>query len=373
MKNKRFVTITVIVLILMMFSACAMDGSDSKASNIKSITDNSVGLVLTDVEEPFYEDYRYKYSFGNPISQHIIVKYKDGTEENVRVALEGGRIQINDLDSYGIRYFAEPKVYIGDNILIDSLSARSVNTDTDDLASFITPSTHDNVAPEKSVTFDGVTYTALYDESNYSEYNTLIDSYEVRDDDGKRYIIFEISREQDILVGVRYVNNYYTDNRSGKMQSRDFYIDAAKQAIAPFIDVSDYNVNFDVPAVYTVNPFYVYFERKIGDFVLTSAYVRLLADGTVFEVHSEKDYDWDSAMQRIGSIDSSMFDEVIEQKLMAAHAEREIPYLGYSIKKQRIAPDKNGKMALHVLVEPISREDNDALFINPLVMGIYVE
>ena len=370
MKNKKIITAIAIVLILVTLAACSKDSSDN---NIKSITDNSVGRVLPDVIEPFYEDHRCKYIFGNPISQYIIVKYKDGTEQNVKEALAGGRIAITDLDSYGIHYFAEPKVYIGHNILIDTWLAKSVTTDTDDLASFITPSTHDNVAAEKTVTFNGVTYTALYDESNYSEYNTLIDSYEVRDGDGKRYMTFEISREQDILVGVRYVHNYSSDSRSGRMQSRDFYIDAAKQALAPLIDVSDYSVNFDMPEVYTVNPFYVYFERKIGDFVLTSAYVRLLADGTVFEIYTEKDYDWDSAMQRIGSIDSSMFDRVIEQRLMAAHNETEIPYLGYSIVKQRISPDKNGKMALHILVKPISREDNDALFINPLVMGIYVE
>lgn len=370
MKNQRIIAAVAIFLILVTLAACAKDSSDN---NIKSITDNSVGRVLPDVIEPFYEDHRCKYSFGNPISQYIIVKYKDGTEQNVKEALESGRIGITDLDSYGIHYFAEPKVYIGHNILIDTWLAKSVTTDTDDLASFISPSTHDNVAAEKAVTFDGVTYTALYDESNYSEYNTLIDSYEVRDGDGKRYMTFEISREQDILVGVRYVHNYSSDNRSGKMQSRDFYIDAAKQAIAPLIDVSDYSVNFDMPEVYTVNPFYVYFERKIGDFVLTSAHVRLLADGTVFEIYTEKDYDWDSAMQRIDSIDGSRFDEAIEQRLWAAHVDAEIPYLGYSIVKQRISPDKNGKMALHILVKPESREGNDVPYINPLVVGIYVE
>ena len=77
---------------------------------IESITDNSSGFAVLTVEEVIYEDYSHIYVFGNSISQYIIVKYTDGTEENVKEALEGGRIQITDLDRYGIRYYAEPKL-----------------------------------------------------------------------------------------------------------------------------------------------------------------------------------------------------------------------------------------------------------------------
>ncbi|MBE6631782.1 MAG: hypothetical protein E7623_03690 [Ruminococcaceae bacterium] len=62
-----------------------------------------------DAEEPFFEDERYIYIFGNPISEYVIVKYSDGSEENVKEALEGGCITIEDLGRYSVNYFAEPK------------------------------------------------------------------------------------------------------------------------------------------------------------------------------------------------------------------------------------------------------------------------
>ncbi|MBR4293208.1 MAG: hypothetical protein IKT54_06310 [Clostridia bacterium] len=77
---------------------------------IKSITDNTNDMDLPDVEEPFFEDERYIYIFGNPISQHVIVEYIDGNTENIKEALENGHIQITDLDKYSINYFAEPKL-----------------------------------------------------------------------------------------------------------------------------------------------------------------------------------------------------------------------------------------------------------------------
>ena len=82
------------------------------AKEIESITDTLIGqqIILPDVEETFYQDDSHVYNFSNPISQYIIVKYTDGTEENVKEALEGGRIQITDLDKYGISYFAESKL-----------------------------------------------------------------------------------------------------------------------------------------------------------------------------------------------------------------------------------------------------------------------
>ena len=74
-----------------------------------SITDNSTGMELPDVEEPFFEDDSHIYIFGNPISQYVAVKYSDGSTENIKEALENGRVQIADLDKCNINYFAEPK------------------------------------------------------------------------------------------------------------------------------------------------------------------------------------------------------------------------------------------------------------------------
>ena len=56
--------------------------------------------------EQFYEDESFIYSFGNPISEYVIVKYTDGSSENVKEALENGHIQISVLDEHGIKYYA---------------------------------------------------------------------------------------------------------------------------------------------------------------------------------------------------------------------------------------------------------------------------
>ncbi len=78
--------------------------------SIVSITDQTGDRELNDAEEVFFEDETNRYIFGNPISQYIIVRYTDGTEEDIKTALERGHAVIGDLDRFGIHYWADPKV-----------------------------------------------------------------------------------------------------------------------------------------------------------------------------------------------------------------------------------------------------------------------
>lgn len=78
----------------------------SEAKEVESITNSSIGLSLADALEQFYEDESFIYIFGNPISEYVIVKYTDGSSENVKEALENGHIQISVLDEHGIKYYA---------------------------------------------------------------------------------------------------------------------------------------------------------------------------------------------------------------------------------------------------------------------------
>ncbi len=61
-------------------------------------------------QEKFYEDRNNEYFFGGIYSQYVIVHYTDGTQEDIVTALNAGRAAIADLDKFGIRYWAEPKV-----------------------------------------------------------------------------------------------------------------------------------------------------------------------------------------------------------------------------------------------------------------------
>ena len=55
-------------------------------------------------KENFYSDDDYDYWFSSTLSPHIIVYYKNGTTQNLKDALEDGRVIIADLDTFGIEY-----------------------------------------------------------------------------------------------------------------------------------------------------------------------------------------------------------------------------------------------------------------------------
>ncbi len=70
--------------------------------------------------EKIYEDEVNEYFIGGLYSQHIIVRYADGTQENIVFALNNGRVTVADLDKFGIAYWAEPK---GDELYSAILNA----------------------------------------------------------------------------------------------------------------------------------------------------------------------------------------------------------------------------------------------------------
>lgn len=71
----------------------------------KAIKDFTTDTAL----EPFYEDEKYIYSFPCIISDYIVVKYSDGTEENVKEALKNKHIEIGYLDKFDINYIKQEK------------------------------------------------------------------------------------------------------------------------------------------------------------------------------------------------------------------------------------------------------------------------
>ncbi len=75
-----------------------------------TIHDVNPGATREDMEEVFFEDDRYIYSFGYPGSSYIIIEYTDGSKQNVKDALNDGNIAIGDLDAYNIKYYSEPKL-----------------------------------------------------------------------------------------------------------------------------------------------------------------------------------------------------------------------------------------------------------------------
>ena len=72
--------------------------------------DGSVEKIVVTTEsgddaiETFYESENYIYQFARIMSHNVIVYYNDGTSENIKEALESGRISITLLDWFGIKY-----------------------------------------------------------------------------------------------------------------------------------------------------------------------------------------------------------------------------------------------------------------------------
>ena len=98
----------------------------------KEVVDITVTKVSeSDVEERFYEDDVYFYSFGNPQSDYTIVKYSDGSEQRLVDALGEGNVKITDLDTFGIKYYSEIKPVDNPELSYEVQHSNDYNISTD--------------------------------------------------------------------------------------------------------------------------------------------------------------------------------------------------------------------------------------------------
>ena len=102
--------------------------------SILSITDETGNRELNDVEEVFFEDENNRYIFGNPISKHITVRYADGSQEDIKTALDNGHANIGDLNRFGIHYWTELKDEVTCVVPCSVLSIVDHSLDDPDLA-----------------------------------------------------------------------------------------------------------------------------------------------------------------------------------------------------------------------------------------------
>ncbi len=86
-------------------------GETAPKKEVETIVDRTVteGLCTSSALEYFFEDDSCRYYFGSIMSQYVLVRYTDGSEENVKDALANGSITISDLDTHKIEYFKETK------------------------------------------------------------------------------------------------------------------------------------------------------------------------------------------------------------------------------------------------------------------------
>ena len=88
------------------------ESSKHEANTITNIVDptKDENFAYDTAVEKFFDDENNEYFFSGIYSQYVIVHYEDGTMEDIVTALSSGRATIADLDRFGIRYWAEPKM-----------------------------------------------------------------------------------------------------------------------------------------------------------------------------------------------------------------------------------------------------------------------
>ena len=88
-----------------------IDSAELKSMVVKIEDRTQTEQLPTDeAVEVFWEDAEFSYSFPSIRSHLVMVTYYDGRTTDIKTALETGWATIRDLDRFGIRYYAEPKV-----------------------------------------------------------------------------------------------------------------------------------------------------------------------------------------------------------------------------------------------------------------------
>lgn len=67
------------------------------------------GVMCAQALQKFYEDDKNEYYYSCIKDDLVIVEYSNGTSETVSEALKKGKISIDELDDYGIKYYIEEK------------------------------------------------------------------------------------------------------------------------------------------------------------------------------------------------------------------------------------------------------------------------
>ena len=80
-----------------------------KVIEIVDTTKDIENFTCAEALEQFYEDENYRYYYSCIKNKYVIVKYENGYEETVANALKYGTINIEDLDTYNIKYIKEDK------------------------------------------------------------------------------------------------------------------------------------------------------------------------------------------------------------------------------------------------------------------------
>lgn len=107
---KKCIYLFVLITVLHMTIGCKHKDAKNELSIVNIIDKvEKDGLVCSQALEQFYEDDTNTYFYNCIKSSNVIVEYSDSSEETVESALKDGKIKIEDLDKYNIKYYIVAK------------------------------------------------------------------------------------------------------------------------------------------------------------------------------------------------------------------------------------------------------------------------
>ena len=83
------------------------EASSSKSFEIVDTSLSVSGFNCPQALEEIYKDSKNTYSLPCTKSSYIVVKYSDGSVENIKTALNNGNIKITDLKKFNIQYYTD--------------------------------------------------------------------------------------------------------------------------------------------------------------------------------------------------------------------------------------------------------------------------
>ena len=96
-----------LLVLVCVFSLVACNGNPFIVSIQQEASPPSA--IQISLSECFYEDAHYRYHFPPPGSQGIVITYLNGKSETFATAFPAGRVTIDDLQRFGIKFGVELK------------------------------------------------------------------------------------------------------------------------------------------------------------------------------------------------------------------------------------------------------------------------
>lgn len=252
--------------------------------------------------------------------------------------------------------------------LYDTIGAKSIKSETDtfqSIYSFKDP----NAQKDRTVEFDGETYEVEYSASEHTIYRTQVDLYHCKSADDFAFFCL-LSPEDGSLISATLRRDEFKKVRDSEYdQPDDYYIKLARKALKGSLNLRGYETRVVHQKDYFGNVLRVYFEKHLGGYLLTQAYVDMLPDGRLCQISTERDFDTSGISDT--NIHKDDFVRLRDEKIKALCEQYRVVCEGYVPDEGRIVRDLAGYPAVVYLVETSDADDTRG-FLDPFFVLFFI-